>query len=104
MELHEWLLFFHILAAIVWVGASITPSVIMTRANRGPDRAVVAGLAHELEWVGPFLIGPAALVVIGTGIWIVLIEDWVDSRFQAWQPRRVGGHYWPSPAVGLTTR
>jgi hypothetical protein len=30
----------------------------------------VAGLAHEVEWVGPFLIGPAALVVIGSGIWI----------------------------------
>lgn len=77
MELHEWLAFLHILAAIVWVGASITQSVILTRANRYPDRAVIAGLAHELEWVGPFLIGPAALVVIGTGIWIVLIEDWV---------------------------
>ena len=77
MELHEWLAFLHILAAIVWVGASITQSVILTRANRNPDRAVVAGLAHELEWAGPFLIGPAALVVIGSGIWITLIEDWV---------------------------
>jgi uncharacterized membrane protein len=49
MELHVWLAFLHILAAIVWVGASITQSVILSRANRNPDRAVVAGLAHELE-------------------------------------------------------
>ena len=77
MELHEWLTFLHILAAIVWVGASITQSAIMTRASRNPDRALVAGLAHELGWVGPFLIGPAAIVVIGAGIWITVIEEWV---------------------------
>ena len=77
MELQEWLSFVHILAAIVWVGASITQSVVMTKANRDPDRTVVAGLARQLEWLGPFLIGPAAIAVIGAGIWITLIEDWV---------------------------
>ena len=59
----DWLVFFHILAAIVWMGASITQSMILTRANRDPDRTVVAGLARRLEWLGPFLIGPAAVAV-----------------------------------------
>jgi uncharacterized membrane protein len=77
MELTEWLAFLHILAAIVWVGASITQSAIMTRASRDPDRALVARLAREVGWLGPFLIGPSAIVVIGAGIWITLIEDWV---------------------------
>jgi uncharacterized membrane protein len=75
MELHEWLTFLHILAAIVWVGGSIMVSAVLTRANRNPDRAVVAGLARELDWVGPRLIGPAAGVVIGLGIWLTIIED-----------------------------
>jgi uncharacterized membrane protein len=77
MELHEWLAYLHILAAIVWVGASVTQSVILTKAGRDRDRAAVPRLAHELEWLGPLLIGPAALVVIGSGVWIVLIEEWV---------------------------
>lgn len=84
MELQEWLSFLHILAAIVWVGASITQSVIMTRANRDQDRTVVAGLARQLEWLGPFLIGPAAVAVVGTGIWIALIHGAAFSDTWIW--------------------
>ncbi len=83
MELHEWLAFLHILAAVVWVGAAVTTSAVIMRANRNPDRAVVAGLAQQLEWVGPRLIGPSALVVVAAGIWITIIEDWVDFA-QTW--------------------
>ena len=75
MELHEWLRFVHISAAIVWVGGSVMLNAVLTRANRSQDRAAVAGLARELDWVGPLVIGPAAGVVIGVGIWLTLVED-----------------------------
>ncbi len=75
MELHEWLMFFHILGAIVWVGAVILMNAMMTRASRSPDRTAVLRLAGELEWVGPRLIGPSAAVVIGLGIWLVFVEE-----------------------------
>lgn len=75
MELHEWLLFLHILAAIVWVGAAITVTAVIVRAKRGPDRARVAS---GLDWIGPQLIGPAAAVVIGLGLWLTIIEDEID--------------------------
>lgn len=68
MELHEWLLFLHILAAIVWVGGAFVLSAVIARANRDPDRSVVARLAHDLDWVGPRLITPAAIAVIGLGV------------------------------------
>lgn len=74
----DWLVFLHILGAIVWMGASILTTAATARANRNPDRTVVARLSHELEWVGPWLIGPSAIVVIGLGIWLTLIEDWIS--------------------------
>jgi uncharacterized membrane protein len=76
-------MFFHILGAIVWVGAVILMNAMMTRAGRGPDRTTVLRLARELEWVGPRVIGPSALVVIGLGIWLVPLEN--DLAFsQPW--------------------
>ena len=50
MELHDWLMFFHILGAIVWVGAVILMNAMMARASRAPDRTAVLRLAGELEW------------------------------------------------------
>lgn len=81
MELHEWLKFFHVLAAIIWVGAAIVLNAVITRANRRPDRSAVVRLTSEVEWVGPLLISPAAVVVIGLGIWLVGLEDeWAISQ------------------------
>jgi hypothetical protein len=50
-------------------------NVVMARASRDPDRTAVLRLARELEWVGPGLVGPSSLVVIGLGIWLVLLEE-----------------------------
>jgi hypothetical protein len=50
VELHEWLLFFHILGSIIWVGGVIVQNAVMARASRAPDRTTVLRLAAELEW------------------------------------------------------
>lgn len=85
MELHEWLLFFHVLASMIWVGAVIFQNAVMARASRASDRTAVLRLSRELEWVGPWLIGPASLVVIALGIWLVLLEeDWAFSQLWIW--------------------
>jgi len=75
MTLHNWLMFLHILGAIVWVGAVILMTAMTERANRAPDRAGVLRLSRELEWVGPWLIGTSSAVVIGAGIWLVFVEE-----------------------------
>ena len=85
MELHEWLMFLHILAAIVWVGAVILMNAMMARASRAPDRIAVHRLARDLEWAGPRLIGPSAAMVIGLGIWLTLLEkDLAFSQLWIW--------------------
>jgi uncharacterized membrane protein len=75
MTLHNWLMFLHILGAIVWVGAVILLTAMTERANRAPDRAVVLRLSRDLEWVGPWLIGTSSAVVLGAGIWLVFVEE-----------------------------
>ena len=83
MTLHNWLMFLHILGAIVWVGAMVLVNAMMVRAGRAPDRTAVLRLSREMEWVGPGLIGPSAAVVIGAGIWLVFVEK--DLTFsQLW--------------------
>jgi uncharacterized membrane protein len=75
VSLHNWLMFFHILGAIIWVGSVILMNAMMTRASRAPDRAAVLRLSRELEWFGPRLIGTSSAIVIGAGIWLVFVED-----------------------------
>lgn len=81
MELPEWLGFVHILGAVVWVGGVIVLNAVLSRANRSGDRGAVVRLNAEVEWVGLGLIFPSALVVIGVGIWLVLLEEvWAFSQ------------------------
>jgi uncharacterized membrane protein len=85
VELHEWLLFFHVVGSVVWVGAVIFQNAVMVRASRSPDRTAALRLTGEMEWAGPWLIGPSSLVVIGLGIWLVLLEEWADfSQLWIW--------------------
>jgi uncharacterized membrane protein len=58
-------------------------NVVMARASRDPDRTAVLRLARELERVGPGLVGPSSRVVIGLGIWLVLLEEYA-ALSQPW--------------------
>ena len=85
MEPEEWLAFFHVLAAIIWVGAVIFMNAMMAVASRGPDQTAVLRLAREFQRVGPLLMGPSFLVVVGSGIWLVALEDWAAfSQLWVW--------------------
>jgi len=85
VELHEWLLFFHVVGSIVWVGAVIFQNAVMVRASRSSDRTTALRLTGEMEWAGPWLIGPSSLVVIGLGIWLVVLEEWANfSQLWIW--------------------
>lgn len=81
MELHEWLSFVHILGAVIWVGGVIVLNAVIARANRKGDPGAAVRLTIETDWVGPWLIFPSAVVVIGVGIWLVFLEEeWAFSQ------------------------
>ena len=75
MELYDWLLLGHILAAIAWVGGAITMQIMGNRLVRAESAEAVAAFSRTAEWVGSRLYMPASLAVLGFGIALVAVSD-----------------------------
>jgi uncharacterized membrane protein len=73
---YEWLLFFHIAAAIVWLGGGVAIQVLAVRANRTDDTARMVAIAHEAEWFGTRVFLPSSLLVLVLGIILTLDGPW----------------------------
>lgn len=79
---YNWLLFFHILAAITWVGGAIMLNILNTRSIRSGDPARLATTARETEWVGTRVLAPSTLILLGLGIALVAVSDaWTIGQF-----------------------
>lgn len=53
------------------------------RAARSSDPTAISRATGQLEWVGQRLMAPSILVVVGLGIWLVVLEE--DISFsQLW--------------------
>jgi uncharacterized membrane protein len=75
MSFDRWLLYLHILAAGTWLGSGFMLVLLAVRARQvGKELALIA----QMEWVGSRIGGPAVIVTLVTGIWMVL-------RSSAWQ-------------------
>jgi uncharacterized membrane protein len=75
--LYEWLVFVHIVAAMAWVGGLATLMALGAQAVRdgGPDGR--ARFVASLRVVGPRVLFPAMVLVVGIGAWMVLdSEGW----------------------------
>jgi uncharacterized membrane protein len=79
---YEWLLFFHIAAAIVWLGSGVAVQVLAFRANRAEDPARMVTIAREAEWFGMRIFLPSSLTVLVLGIFLTVDGPW-DFR-QTW--------------------
>jgi uncharacterized membrane protein len=88
--LYDWLLFLHIVAAMVWVGGVVLLGVLVTLVLRGRDPEPVARVGSTLRLVGPRVLAPATIAVFGLGIWLVLNSD-------AWD----FGQFWVQLALAL---
>jgi len=90
--LYNWILLIHILAAMVWVGGVVVLTALVARALHDPDAEAVGRFARTLRAVGPPVLAPAPVLVLGFGIWLV-----VESP--AWDL----GQLWLQLALGLLT-
>jgi uncharacterized membrane protein len=70
--LYDWLLFIHVVAAMVWVGGLVAFAAFGTRALRSGDRQAVSSFVGSLRAVGPFVLAPASSLVLAVGIWMVI--------------------------------
>ena len=75
---YQWLLLLHILAAMVWLGGLVVLTALGTHVARSGERDAVARFLGSLRTVGPFVLAPATIAVLGFGIWLVIDSDTWD--------------------------
>ena len=63
----------HVLSAIVWIGGGAALSILMARLLRSGDRATLAPLIPQLARTMQAIGGPAAGLVLLSGIAMVLV-------------------------------
>jgi uncharacterized membrane protein len=63
----------HVLSAIVWIGGGAALSILMARLLRGVDRAALAPEIPQLTRTMQAIGGPAAGLVLLTGVAMVLV-------------------------------
>ena len=70
----SWLKFLHILGATVWLGGGATLIVLGIRTRRSSDPGSIAEFGRVVQYVGMRLLGPAWIVLLITGVWMVLVS------------------------------
>ena len=76
MTRYEVLVFLHIAAAIVWVGAGFVLAVLLLGAERAGDRVRGTGHHRDAGWLTPRLFIPSSLATLVLGILVVLDGPW----------------------------
>jgi uncharacterized membrane protein len=109
--LYDWLLFLHVLAAMVWVGGGLMLTVNAARVLRDPDPAAVGRFTASLRVVGPLVLAPATIAVLGLGIGLVVDTDawdfgqlWVQLGLALFAAAFLIGAAWQSRTALASTR
>jgi uncharacterized membrane protein len=75
--LDKTMLFLHVLSAMVWTGGSIFICVLAVLNLRGP-RDRVGEFVGRLRVIGPILLAPSVVILLGTGIYLVAEDDEIE--------------------------
>jgi uncharacterized membrane protein len=90
VTLYDWLLFLHVVAAMVWVGGIVALNVLATQVLRSGGTEAVSRFTDSLRFIGPVMLAPSVVALLAFGIWMV-----ADS--EAWD----FGQRWVQVGVGL---
>ena len=83
-SLYEWLLFLHILAAMIWLGGLVALAAFGARVLSG-DGETVARFVGSLRVIGPTVLAPSSVLVVALGIWMVIDNDaWDFGQTWVW--------------------
>jgi uncharacterized membrane protein len=70
-DLYEWLLFGHIVGAMVWVGGLATLTLLSMQVRRSGEPDAIRRFVGSLRSIGPVLMAPAVVLVFVLGVWMV---------------------------------
>jgi uncharacterized membrane protein len=73
---YEVLLFLHIAAATVWLGAAVTVQLLIFRAERAADQGAMQATGEGADWLATRLFIPASLSVLVLGVLLVVDGPW----------------------------
>lgn len=76
LQFYDFLRFFHVVIAMVWVGGTVMVQITAELAFRSSLPGRAAAFAKETSWIGQFVFTPASLVVVGLGFWLVANGHW----------------------------
>jgi len=77
----SWLLFVHVLSAMVWLGGGLTLMLAGFRDRSSARPEAVAEFAGTVPFVGLRVLMPSVIVLLVTGIWQVLASSaWSFSQ------------------------
>ena len=77
----SWLLFVHVLSAMVWLGGGLTLMVAGFRARSSSRPESVAEFARTVPFVGLRILMPSVVLLLVTGVWQVLASSaWSFSQ------------------------
>jgi uncharacterized membrane protein len=84
--LYDWLLLLHILAAMFWVGGIAVVGAFAVRILRTSEPGATAGFLGSLRVIGPLVLAPAPVLLVGMGIWMVAKQwdfgdTWISLAF-----------------------
>jgi uncharacterized membrane protein len=88
-SLYNWLMLLHIVAAMVWLGGSVLLGALATIVLRQREPEAVKRFVSVLGAIGPRVLAPAVVAVLGLGVWMVLdSSEW--SFDQTWVQLALG--------------
>ena len=82
VTLYDLLLALHVIAAIVWLGAGLLITVLLTLARRDGEPEREAGYHRDVDQLAPILFIPASLATFVFGLLAALEGNW--DLGQAW--------------------
>jgi uncharacterized membrane protein len=79
---YDWLMFGHVLAAMLWLGGWAVLGILAAQAVHQGDLASLARFAATIRFIGPRLLAPASILVAALGVWLVLDNNqWHFNQF-----------------------
>ncbi len=72
--MYHWILFFHVLSAIVWLGGSIYVEALLAAAGRGSDEGALVTVFRRVGTTNMRLFNLAGISAIVFGLWLVFIS------------------------------
>ena len=75
MTWYEFLLFFHIAMAAIWVGGAAMMQFFGLRAIQAADPRRLAEVGGDIEWIGNRVLVPSSALAVISGVLLVIDSD-----------------------------